>query len=168
MKKYPVALYMQDKHPFRDDALRAGRGRSRLLRGLASGIPPRPGSHGAYGRVRRQTHRIKVGSGVISMWTRNPALIAQTFSTLDDLAPDRIMLGLGAWWEPLASKVGVRRERPLTAMREIVEVLPPPPQHGNGDVRRRYVNVQDISIDIVHGERKPKKSPYTSAPPARK
>ena len=36
------------------------------------------------------TERIKVGSGVVNNWTRNPALLASTFSTLDDLAPGRV------------------------------------------------------------------------------
>ena len=67
------------------------------------------------------TDRIRVGSGVIPMWTRNPALIAQTFATLDSIAPGRIVLGLGAWWEPLASRTGVDRSKPVRAMREIIE-----------------------------------------------
>src|ERR1041384_4030348 len=44
----------------------------------------------AYGAT---TERIKIGSGVINNWTRNAALIAATFSTLDDLAPGRMMCG---------------------------------------------------------------------------
>ena len=71
------------------------------------------------------TERIKVGAGVVNNWTRNPALLASTFSTLDDLAPGRIILGLGAWWEPLASKVGVDRRKPLPAMRETVAAVRP-------------------------------------------
>ena len=67
------------------------------------------------------TDTLKIGSGVVDCWTRNPARLASTFSTLDDLAPGRVILGIGAWWEPLASKVGVQRRRPLKAMREIVE-----------------------------------------------
>ena len=55
------------------------------------------------------TERIKIGSGVIDIWTRNPARLASTFSTLDDLAPGRILCGLGAWWDPLATKVGIDR-----------------------------------------------------------
>ena len=55
------------------------------------------------------TERIKLGSGVVSMWVRNPAFLAATFSTLDDLAPGRVILGIGAWWDPLAAKVGVSR-----------------------------------------------------------
>src|SRR5689334_14837510 len=61
------------------------------------------------------TERIKVGSGVVNNWTRNPALLASTFSTLDDLAPGRVILGIGAWWDPLAAKVGIDRARPLKA-----------------------------------------------------
>ena len=55
------------------------------------------------------TERITVGSGVVNNWTRNPALLASTFSTLDDLAPGRVILGIGAWWDPLAQKVGIER-----------------------------------------------------------
>ncbi len=63
------------------------------------------------------TDTIKIGSGVVDCWTRNPARLASTFSTLDDLAPGRILLGIGAWWDPLAAKVGIRSSadpRPVT------------------------------------------------------
>ena len=53
------------------------------------------------------TERIAVGSGVVNNWTRNVGLLAATFSTLDDLAPGRVKLGIGAWWDPLAAKVGI-------------------------------------------------------------
>jgi len=69
------------------------------------------------------TRRIKVGSGVINNWTRNAALIAATYLTLDDLAPDRILCGIGAWWDPLAANVGIKREKPLLAMREVITVV---------------------------------------------
>jgi 5,10-methylenetetrahydromethanopterin reductase len=69
------------------------------------------------------TDRVRIGCGVIPMWTRNPALIAQTFATLDFLAPGRMILGLGAWWEPLASRVGVDRRKPVRAMREVIEAV---------------------------------------------
>jgi 5,10-methylenetetrahydromethanopterin reductase len=66
------------------------------------------------------TERIKVGSGVADVWSRNPARLAATFSTLDDLAPGRVILGLGAWWDPLAAAVGINRAKPLGVMREVV------------------------------------------------
>src|SRR5207249_5774406 len=119
-----VALYLQDKHPIRDGmgyvkaAEAAGfeavwQAESRLVREAT--VPM-----AAFAAV---TDRIKIGSGVVNNWTRNVGLMAATFSTLDDLAPGRVMLGIGAWWDPLAAKVGIQRRRPLQAMREHVTVL---------------------------------------------
>ena len=117
-----VALYLQDAHPL-EDCIRYAQyaekkgfeavwqAESRLVR---DAIVPMA----AYAAV---TSRIKVGSGVINNWTRNIGLLAATFLTLDDLAPDRILCGIGAWWDPLAKNVGIERagcsspcERPST------------------------------------------------------
>jgi 5,10-methylenetetrahydromethanopterin reductase len=110
------------------------------------------------------TERIKIGSGVVNNWTRNVGLLAATFSTLDDLAPGRIVLGIGAWWDPLAAKVGIDRSHPVQAMRETVEVT----RHLLGMQRvtfhGEFVQVDDIEIDIVHGDRSPKHVPiYVAA-----
>jgi len=155
-----VALYLQDKHPLREaiDYVRYAESRgfeavwqaeSRLVR---DAIVP-------MAAFAATTERIKVGSGVINNWTRNAALIAQTFSTLDDLAPGRILCGLGVWWEPLATKVGVARRKPLLAMREMVEVVRRLLQMEKVTFKGEFVNVEEIEIDIVHGDRSPKNVP---------
>jgi 5,10-methylenetetrahydromethanopterin reductase len=105
------------------------------------------------------TNRIKVGSGVINNWTRNAAVTAATFSTLDDLAPGRILCGIGAWWEPLATKVGVDRRKPLKAMREVVEVVRRLLAMETVTFHGEFVNVTDVQIDIVHGDRSAKMVP---------
>ncbi len=92
-------------------------------------------------------------------WTRNVGLLAATFATLDELAPGRILLGVGAWWEPLASKVGVKRRRPLTAMREVVEVTRRLLAMERVTFQGEFVDVEDIEIDIVYGDRSPKPVP---------
>jgi 5,10-methylenetetrahydromethanopterin reductase len=155
-----VALYLQDKHPIREGMEYVRRAEelgfeavwqaeSRLVREAT--VPM-----AAFAAV---TDRIKVGSGVSSIWTRNVGLLAATFATLDDLAPGRVMLGLGAWWEPLASKVGVDRRKPLTAMREVVEVVRQLLALERVTFDGEFVHVRDIEIDIVHGDRSPKRVP---------
>lgn len=155
-----VGLYLQDKHPIRE-AMRYARlaeecgfeavwqAESRLVREAT--IP--------LAAFAATTERIKVGSGVVNCWTRNVGLMASTFVTLDDLAPGRVMLGIGAWWEPLASKVGVKRERPLLAMREYVEVVRRLIAMENVTFHGAFVDVSDIEIDIVHGDRSPRRIP---------
>jgi len=155
-----MALYLQDKHPIREGmehvryAEELGfeavwQAESRLVREAT--VPM-----AAFAAV---TTRIKVGSGVVNNWTRNVGLMAATFSTLDDLAPGRILLGIGAWWDPLASKVGITRRRPLQAMREYVEVVRRLLAMERVTFHGEYVDVDDIELDIVHGDRSPKRVP---------
>jgi 5,10-methylenetetrahydromethanopterin reductase len=105
------------------------------------------------------TSRIKVGSGVINNWTRNAALIAATYLTLDDLAPDRAILGIGAWWDPLAKNVGIERRKPLQAMREVVTVVRKLLAAENVTFHGEFVNVTDIQLDVVHGRKGPRNVP---------
>jgi 5,10-methylenetetrahydromethanopterin reductase len=152
-----VALYLQDAHDLRDGlayvkyAEEKGfeavwQAESRLVR---DAIVPMA----AYAAV---TERIKVGSGVINNWTRNIGLLASTFLTLDDLAPDRIICGIGAWWDPLARNVGITRSKPLTAMRETVEVLRRLLNMENVTFHGEFHNVEGIELDVVHGRREPR------------
>lgn len=105
------------------------------------------------------TNRLKVGSGVINNWTRNASLIAATFLTLDDLAQDRIICGLGAWWDPLAANVGIQRSKPLLAMRECVEVVRDLLALKRVTYHGEFVNVTDIELDVVHGRREARNVP---------
>jgi 5,10-methylenetetrahydromethanopterin reductase len=155
-----LALYLQDAHPIRDGmryaqlAEDAGfeavwQAESRLVREATIPLA-------AFAAV---TDRIKVGSGVVSMWVRNPAFLAATFSTLDDLAPGRAILGIGAWWDPLAAKVGVSRDKPLRAMREIVTVVRSLLAGESVTFEGQFVHLDGVELDYVHQERRPKGVP---------
>ncbi|MGQ9814821.1 MAG: LLM class flavin-dependent oxidoreductase [Candidatus Roseilinea sp.] len=155
-----VALYLQDAHPLRDGMAYAQyaeqrgfeavwQAESRLVR---DAIVPMA----AFAAV---TERIKVGSGVINNWTRNAALIAATFLTLDDLAPDRIICGIGAWWDPLARNVGITRAKPLRAMREVVTVVRDLLAMKRVTFHGEFVHLDGVELDIVHGRREPRNVP---------
>jgi 5,10-methylenetetrahydromethanopterin reductase len=152
-----VALYLQDAHDLRDglDYVKYAEQRgfeavwqaeSRLVR---DAIVPMA----AYAAV---TERIKIGSGVINNWTRNIGLLAATFLTLDDLAPGRIICGLGAWWDPLARNVGIERRKPMLAMRETIEVLRRLLNMERVTFHGEFHNVDGIELDVVHGRREPR------------
>jgi 5,10-methylenetetrahydromethanopterin reductase len=155
-----VALYLQDAHPISDGIeyvqYAESRGfeavwqaESRLVR---DAIVP-------MAAFAATTKRIKVGSGVVNNWTRNAALLAATFLTLDDLAPDRAILGIGAWWDPLARNVGINRRKPLAAMREVVTVVRKLLAAELVTFHGEFVNVTDIQLDVVHGRKGPRNVP---------
>ncbi|HEX7593193.1 MAG TPA: LLM class flavin-dependent oxidoreductase [Anaerolineae bacterium] len=155
-----VALYLQDKHEIREGmeyakyAEQRGfeavwQAESRLVR---DAIVPMA----AYAAV---TSKIKVGSGVINNWTRNIGLLAATFLTLDDLAPNRIICGIGAWWDPLAKNVGIERKKPLKAMRETIEVMKQLLALKRVTYHGEFHHVDGIELDVVHGRREPRHVP---------
>ncbi|MFN2199397.1 MAG: LLM class flavin-dependent oxidoreductase [Anaerolineales bacterium] len=155
-----VALYLQDAHDLRDglDYARYAeekgfeavwQAESRLVR---DAIVPMA----AYAAV---TERLKVGSGVINNWTRNIGLLASTFLTLDDLAPGRVICGIGAWWDPLAKNVGIDRNKPLTAMRETVEILRRLLNMERVTFDGEFIHVNGIELDVVHGRKEPRDVP---------
>lgn len=160
MSKDRVALYLQDAHSLQEGiklvqyAEEKGfeavwQAESRLVR---DAIVPMA----AFAAV---TKKIKVASGVTNNWTRNIGLLAATFLTLDDLAPDRIICGIGAWWDPLASKVGIERRKPLAAMRETIEVLRRLLAMENVTHFGEFHHVDGIQLDVVHGRREPRNVP---------
>ena len=105
------------------------------------------------------SERIKVGSGVVNNWTRNIGLLAATFLTLDDLGPDRVICGIGSWWDPLARNVGIERRKPLTAMRETVEVLRRLLNMERVTFHGEFIHVDGVELDVVHGRREPRRVP---------
>jgi 5,10-methylenetetrahydromethanopterin reductase len=155
-----VALYLQDAHSLQD-AIKyvqyaESRGfeavwqaESRLVR---DAIVP-------MAAFAATTRHIKIGSGVINNWTRNAAVTAATFLTLDDLAPDRIICGIGAWWDPLAQKVGIKREKPLLAMREVVSVVRDLLARKRVTFHGEFVYMDDVELDVVHGRKEPRNVP---------
>ncbi len=155
-----MALYLQDSHDLRDGMEYARyaeekgfeavwQAESRLVR---DAIVPMA----AYAAV---TNTLKVGSGVINNWTRNIGLLAATFLTLDDLAPNRIICGIGAWWDPLAKNVGIDRRKPLLAMRETVEVMRRLLNMERVTFHGEFHHVDGIELDVVHGRREPRNVP---------
>ncbi|MFM8248712.1 MAG: LLM class flavin-dependent oxidoreductase [Acidimicrobiaceae bacterium] len=105
------------------------------------------------------TKTLKVGSGVVDCWSRNPARLAATFSTLDDLAPGRVILGIGAWWDPLAAKVGISRAKPLRAMREIVTTVRALLNNETVTFNGEFVHLDGVELDYVYQDRRPKDVP---------
>jgi len=71
-----------------------------------------------------RTSRIKLGCGVIQAGTRTPALVSMTAMSLASMSGDRFLLGLGVSGpQVIEGWHGIRFERPVQRMREIVEIV---------------------------------------------
>ncbi|NKQ37462.1 MAG: LLM class flavin-dependent oxidoreductase [Chloroflexi bacterium] len=110
------------------------------------------------------TKRLRIGSGVLPIWTRNPAIIAATWSSMWELGGQvaghgRVMLGLGAWWEPISSRVGVNRRKPLQAMREYVESIRQLFTMEEVTYQGEFVHLDRVRLDVAFGDTSPRDIP---------
>src|SRR3954471_18249920 len=71
-----------------------------------------------------RTQRIRVGTGVVPIYTRTPATMAQTAATIDELSGGRLNLGLGVSHRPVVEGWhGQTIDSPVAAMREYVTIV---------------------------------------------
>jgi len=74
--------------------------------------------------VAAQTERIDVGSAILQIPARSPAMAAMTAATLDTLSGGRFRLGLGVSGPQVSEGWhGVRFDKPLARTREYVEIV---------------------------------------------
>jgi 5,10-methylenetetrahydromethanopterin reductase len=155
-----LALYMQDKHtiPYELDMARYAEGRGFDAIWQADTRLARDGIV-MMSAFLTATQKLVLGTGVLPIWTRNAAVIAATFSTMYELAPGRVICGLGAWWEPISTQVGVNRVRPLQAMREYTEAIRALFTMQEVTYKGEFVNVEGIRLDVIHGDTSPRPIP---------
>ncbi len=70
------------------------------------------------------TDRIRLGTGVLPIYTRTPATMAQEAATIADLSGDRLNLGLGVSHRPVVEAWhGQSIDKPVTETREYVALV---------------------------------------------
>ena len=70
------------------------------------------------------TTRIRVGTGVLPIYTRTPATMAKTAATIDELSDGRLTLGLGVSHRPVVEGwYGQTIDKPVAEMKEYVAIV---------------------------------------------
>ncbi len=70
------------------------------------------------------TERIGLGTGIVNVFSRSPALLAMSAATLDEMSGGRFSLGLGTSGARVIEDFhGYAYDRPLTRLKETVEIV---------------------------------------------
>ena len=76
------------------------------------------------GALAARTERIRLGTGIVNVFSRTPALLAQTAATLDLISGGRFILGLGTSGHQVVSGWhGMAFDQPLVRMRETIAIV---------------------------------------------
>ena len=76
------------------------------------------------------TQRLTVGTGIASIWARDPMAMAAAQRTLAEAYPGRFVLGIGVSHGPIVDARGHRYERPLERMRAYLDAMDAAPWQG--------------------------------------
>jgi len=70
------------------------------------------------------TKKIGLGTAIVNVFSRTPAVLAMTFGTLDELSQGRAIIGLGSSGANVIEHWhGVKFEKPATRLREYIEII---------------------------------------------
>jgi probable F420-dependent oxidoreductase len=75
------------------------------------------------GLLLATSRRMVIGTGIASIWSRDPAALANAQRTLAEAYPDRFVLGVGVSHGPLVDARGHRYQRPLATMRAYLDAM---------------------------------------------
>jgi F420-dependent oxidoreductase-like protein len=105
------------------------------------------------------SERVRLGTGVVPIFSRTPAAMAQTVATLDEFSGGRAVLGLGVSHRVTVENwYGAKIEKPVTQMREYAEIVrailrgEPPPEGEFFNTRFQFMGYQarpDLPIYIA-------------------
>lgn len=73
--------------------------------------------------IANYTERIRLGPGVTNPYLVHPVMTAQSVASLNEVAPGRVICGIGAGDRTTLDMVGVEMKAPLRTVREAVEII---------------------------------------------
>jgi probable F420-dependent oxidoreductase len=76
------------------------------------------------------TQRLVIGTGIATIWARDPVAMAAAQRTLAEAYPGRFVLGIGVSHAPIVDARGHRYERPLERMRAYLDAMDAAPWQG--------------------------------------
>jgi alkanesulfonate monooxygenase SsuD/methylene tetrahydromethanopterin reductase-like flavin-dependent oxidoreductase (luciferase family) len=94
-----------------------------------------------------RTSRLRVGLGVLPAVSRNAAVTAMELATLAELAPGRVIAGIGHGVQDWMQQMGARSASPLTTLEEVVVVVKRLLSGERVTFAGRHVTLEDVALD---------------------
>jgi 5,10-methylenetetrahydromethanopterin reductase len=93
------------------------------------------------------TERLRVGVGILPVLARNPAVTAMELATLCELAPGRVMPGLGHGVQSWMAQMGVKAASPLAAFEEVMDAVRRLLAGETVSTQGQYVKLDEVKLD---------------------
>jgi alkanesulfonate monooxygenase SsuD/methylene tetrahydromethanopterin reductase-like flavin-dependent oxidoreductase (luciferase family) len=93
------------------------------------------------------TERVTLGTIVLAMPFRNPALLAKMAVALDEISGERLVLGVGAGWhQPEFDAFGYPFDHRVGRFEEALRIMVPLVREGRADFAGRWHTARDVEL----------------------
>ena len=93
------------------------------------------------------TSRVEIGTIVLAIPFRNPALLAKMAATVDEISGGRLILGIGAGWnEPEFDAFGIPFDHRVGRFEEALHIILPLLREGRADFHGSYYQADDAVL----------------------
>jgi 5,10-methylenetetrahydromethanopterin reductase len=97
--------------------------------------------------VANSTKKIKIGTGIVNIYSRTPTLLAMSISTLDEISDRRAFLGLGTGGVGFITRGhGLEIKDPVNRMREYVKIIRKLLTHERFSYQGTYFNIKEFQL----------------------
>ena len=96
-----------------------------------------------FAAAAKATQRIKFGTAIVPTYPRHPMVVVQQVQVIAQLAPSRLLLGVGPSHRPSMEALGMDFKAPLGHLREYLHILKQTLQQGKVDFDGLYYKAHD-------------------------
>jgi|RifCSP13_3_1023840.scaffolds.fasta_scaffold05039_3 5,10-methylenetetrahydromethanopterin reductase len=107
--------------------------------------------YAAQALIAQRTTRIRIGTAAVSPMLRHPTLLASSTATINELSGGRAVIGIGPGGFEFAGQLGMAMERPLTIVREAIEIVSNL-LRGEAQVTGTIFTAHDVRLKWTSGE----------------
>lgn len=94
-----------------------------------------------------RTEQLSVGLGILPAVARNPAITAMELATLAELAPGRVLAGIGHGVQDWMAQIGASTPSPVTTLTEVLTAVRALLRGETVTVDGRHVHLSDVRLD---------------------
>jgi 5,10-methylenetetrahydromethanopterin reductase len=94
------------------------------------------------------TRAIRVGTGIVNVFTRGPVVTAISFASLDEISGGRTLMGLGPGSPLILAPQGVPFDKPLVRLREYVQVIAALLEGHTVTFKGETIELQNVKLEL--------------------
>lgn len=105
--------------------------------------------------IANNTDHILIGPGITNPYSTHPVTLAQILSSLNEIAPNRLICGIGAGDSTNLKRIGIPQKKPLSTVKEATKIIRTILDGKKVNMNGKVFKIHDQSFDFPQSKHLP-------------